>query len=191
MNALDQLNDNADILQEFSNLPDEWIVLAETSAEKTLGSSLSMIKYLVDDKGYVGIVVSASRPYNNLTNLYQQKGIDTNKILFIDCISKSQSVELEEAGNVVYQDAVSDLTNISLSIKTAMDKIPEKKFVFIDSITTMLIHNTSEIFDRFIHGMITKLRIKGVSGLLLSVEEETDEHIRFQIADLCDKVIKV
>jgi len=191
MNALEQLNDNADILQEFSNLPDEWIVLAETSAEKTLGSSLSMIKYLVDDGGYVGIVVSASRPYNNLTNLYQQKGIDTNKILFIDCISKSQSVELEEAGNVVYQDAVSDLTNISLSIKTAMDKIPEKKFVFIDSITTMLIHNTSEIFARFIHGMITKLRIKGVSGLLLSVEEETDEHIRFQIADLCDKVIKV
>ncbi|MEA3458084.1 MAG: ATPase domain-containing protein [Candidatus Thermoplasmatota archaeon] len=191
MNALEQINVESDISQEFSGLPDEWIVLAETSAEKTLGNSLSMIKYLVNDKDYVGIIVSASRPYNNLANIYQQKGIDTNKILFIDCISKSQSVELEEAGNVVYQEAVSDLTNISLSIKTVMDKIPEKKFVFIDSITTMLIHNTSEIFARFIHGMITKLRIKGVSGLLLSVEEETDEHIRFQIADLCDKVIKV
>ena len=41
------------------------------------------------------------------------------------------------------------------------------------------------------HGVITKLRIKGVSGLLISVEEETDEHVRSQIADLCDKVVKV
>ena len=136
---------------------------------------ICLIKHLVDDKGYVGIIVSASRPYNNLMNLYQQKGINTYKILFIDCISKSQSVKLEEAGNVVYQDAVSDLTNISLSIKQAMDKIPGKKFVFVDSITTMPIHNTSEIFARFMHGVITKLRIKGVSGLLISVEEETDE----------------
>ena len=152
---------------------------------------ICLIKHLVDDKGYVGIIVSASRPYNDLMNLYQQKGINTDKILFIDCISKSQSVKLEEAGNVVYQDAVSDLTNISLSIKTAMDKIPGEKFVFVDSITTMPIHNTSEIFARFMHGMITKLRIKGVSGLLISVEEETDEHVRSQIADLCDKVVKV
>ena len=191
MNVLEQVNAESDIFQEFSDLPDEWIVLAETSAEKTLGISLSMIKHLVNDKDYAGIIVSASRPYTNLVNIYQQREIDTNKILFIDCISKSQSVELEEAGNVVYQDAVSDLTNISLSIKQAMDKIPGKKFVFIDSITTMLIHNTSEIFSRFIHGIVTKLRIEGVSGLLISVEEETDEHVRSQIADLCDKVIKI
>jgi len=191
MEEMEKLDNKIDISNEFNNLPDEWIVLAETSAEKTLGNSLSMIKHLVDDKGYVGIVVSASRPYNNLMNLYQQKGIDTDKILFIDCISKSQSVDLTEGSNFIYQDAVSDLTNISISIKKSLDMIPVKKFVFIDSITTMLIHNSSEIFARFIHGMLTKLRIMGVSGLLISVENETDDQVISQISNLSDKVIKI
>jgi hypothetical protein len=179
------------ISQELETLPDGWIIMTETSVEKSLPSMLILIKYLIQKKDSYGIVVSASRPYNNLVRLYREKSIDTDKIFFIDCISKSQGGKLEEASNVVYQNAVSDLTNISLSIKMAIDNISGKKFVFIDSITAMIIHNNPQIFTRFIHGIITKLRIMGVSGLLISLEEETDNHTRAQIAELCDKVIKI
>ena len=179
------------ISQELSNLPDGWIVLLETSVEKILDSSLSAMKFLIGEKNYIGIVLSASRPYKNLANLYEQKGIDTKKILFLDCISKSQSLNLEETGNVLYLEAASDLTNISLAIKGGMEKIEGDKFVFIDSVTSMLIHNKPEIFARFIHGILTKMRINGVSGLLISLENETDEEIRAEIAQLCDRIVKI
>jgi len=182
--------ESIDALNELDNLSDKWIVMVETSAEKMVGNSLSIIKHLIDN-GSVGIILSASRPYNNLLNLYEKNGIDTSKILFIDCISKSQKIDLAQQGNVIYHNAVSDLTNISLSIRKTLDKIPGEKFVFIDSITTMLIHNNPEIFTRFVHGMITKLRLEGVSGFLISIEEESDNMIRSSIAELCDKVINI
>jgi KaiC/GvpD/RAD55 family RecA-like ATPase len=177
--------------EDFDNLPPGWIVLLETSAEKALEISLSAIRYLLDEKNYIGIVVSASRPYKNIVQLYQQKNIDTKKIIIIDCISKSQSIDLQEAGNVLYLDAVSDLTSISLAIKGCMDKIEGNKFVFVDSITSMLIHNEPSVFARFIHGMLTKMRISGTSGLLISLEKETESDIRAEIAQLCDKIVRL
>lgn len=90
----------------------------------------------------------------------------------------------------MYRDVVSDLTNISLSIKRLWIRFGEK-FVFIDSVTTMLIYNTSEIFASFMHGWITKLRIKGFLGFLISAEKETEENVRSQIVDLCDNAIKI
>ena len=179
------------VFQEVDNLPDNWIVLMETSAEKALDVSLSMIKHLINEKDYIGIIVSVSRPYKSSVDLYEHRGIDTDKILFIDCISKSHGAELDETGNVLYLEAASDLTNISLAINENMREINGKKFVFIDSITTMLIYNTPKIFARFVHGILTKLRISGVAGLLISLEKETDKEIRAQIAQLCDKIIKV
>jgi hypothetical protein len=72
-----------------------------------------------------------------------------------------------------------------------MDKIEGDKFIFIDSITSMLIHNESTSFARFIHGILTKMRISGASGLLISLEKETDNEIRAEIAQLCDKIVRV
>ncbi len=180
-----------EITQELNNLPEGWIVLLETSVEKILDTSLSAMKFLIGEKNYIGIVLSASRPHKNLVNLYEQKGIDTKRILFLDCISKSQSMDLEEAGNVLYLESASDLTNISLAIKGSMEKIKGNRFVFVDSITSMLIHNKPEIFARFIHGILTKMRINGVSGLLISLENETDKEIRAEIAQLCDRIVKI
>lgn len=179
-----------DIEKEFDDLPDGWIILLETSAEKALEVSLRALQYLISKKNYIGIVLSASRPYKNLLQLYGKKGIDTNRILFLDCISKSQSLDVEQKGNVLYLEAVSDLTSISLALKGSMEKIQGEKFVYIDSITTMLIHNKPEVFARFIHAILTKMRIHGISGLLFSLEDETDKEIRAEIAQLCDRIVK-
>ena len=88
--------------QEFNDLPQGWIVLMETSAEKALDNSLSAMQYLIDEHNYVGIILSASRPYTNLLQIYQNKQIDTSRMLFIDTVSKSQSMNLDEGGNVLF-----------------------------------------------------------------------------------------
>ena len=100
------LMENIDIKKEFADLPDGWIVLLETSAERSLEISLEALHHLITEKNYIGIVLSASRPYKNLVQLYQHKGIDTNRILFLDCISKTQSIDIDQTGNVLYLDSI-------------------------------------------------------------------------------------
>jgi hypothetical protein len=189
--ALKKLDIKQTLIEEaLKKLPAGWIVLLETNAEKALEVSLAAVKALTD-QDYHAIIISANRPYLNLSRLYTASGIDASKIFVIDCISKTQTPLLETSANVTYLDGVSYLTDISIAITEAIAKVQGTKFIFIDSVTTMLIHNPPDVFTRFIHYTLTKLRVNEVSGLLISLEDGTDREIRAEIAQLCDKVIKI
>jgi len=176
--------------KELSNLPDEWIVLLETSAENSLKVSLAVLKILVNE-GYTGIILSASRPCSNILNLYKKNEINTKNIFILDCVCKSQGIKEKEVKEVMHLENASSLTEIALAINDSISKIKNKKFVFVDSITTMLIHNKPELFARFVHSILTKMRVNKINGFLVSLENETNKEVRAEIAQLCDKVIKV
>ena len=178
------------IAKELNSLTEGWIVLVETSVEKSLEVSLAATKILTN-KNYNGIILSASRPYPNLVSLYKKNNIDIKKIFVLDCISKSQNANLEDTKNVLYLENVSDLTNLLISINEYVKRIKGNKFIFVDSITTMLIYNQPNIFARFIHSILTEMRMSGINGLLISLEKETNKDVRAEIAQLCDKVIRI
>ncbi|MBI2564694.1 hypothetical protein HYV79_01755 [Candidatus Woesearchaeota archaeon] len=178
------------IKKELSNLPVGSIVLLETSAENILTVSIHSIKSLIE-QGYNVIILSVSRPCFNLMNIYEKSRINTENVFILDCICKSQGIKSEEKKNVIHLKSVSALTEISLAINECITRIPGKKLVFIDSITTMLIYNDQNIFSRFLHYLLTKLRIQKISGLMLSLETEADKEVMAQIAQLCDRIIKI
>jgi len=55
----------------------------------------------------------------------------------------------------------------------------------------MLIHNRPGTFACFMHDILTKMRIHKIGGLLISLKETTNKDMRAEIAQLCDKVIKL
>jgi len=174
-----KMNLSINMGEELSSLPEDWVVLIESPSELANEFSLESIDYLVDKQDYVGIVLTASKPYLTLKKQFEAKGINVDNIVFIDCISKSQSSEVEQAGNVIYIDAVYNLTNISLAFKKVIERVEGKKFLYIDSLSAMLIHNTPEIFVRFIHGLITSMRLASISGfwnILLPVIKIAQRH---------------
>jgi len=174
---------------ELTNVPDDYIILIETTAEKAFDLTLAAMK-IITEKNEKSIVISANRPYSNLITNYQRNDIDTNKVFILDLISKNQNAEVE-AENVMFMRNASSLTDIALSVNEHIKKLDGKMFVFIDSITTMLIHNEPFVFARFIHSILTRMRINGVGGLLVSLTDKTNKEIRAEIAQLCDKVIKI
>lgn len=175
--------------QELNNVPDDFIVLVEIKAEDAFEVTLESVKLLTEKNDH-GIIISASRPYLNLLNNYERRNIDTKKVHIVDLISKNQDPDVQ-AENVMFVDNASSLTHISLSVNDYIKKLNGKKFIFIDSITTMLIHNEPYVFARFLHSVLTRMRINGVGGLMISIVDRTNREIRAEIAQLCDKVIKL
>jgi len=175
--------------KELKNIPEDYIVLIETSADRAFDVALEAVKYLTKKNDH-GIIVSANRPYCNLLNIYKRNNIETNKVHILDLISKAQNAEIK-AENVMFIENASSLTDISLSVNKYIKKLNGNKFVFIDSLTTMLIHNEPYVFARFIHSMFTRMRLNGVGGLLISISDRTNREVRAEIAQLCDKVIKI
>ncbi len=182
--------DKKKLEKELNNLPEGWIVLLETSAEKVLEVNLAVMKILID-KNYTGLVISANRPCRNLLELYEKNSINTKKVMILCAVCKSQGGDAKNAENILHLERISALTEMSISLNEAIKKTKDNKFVFIDSITTMLIHNQPNVFAIFIHSILTKMRMNMVSGLLISLENETNKEVRAEIAQLCDKVIRI
>jgi hypothetical protein len=175
--------------KDLRDIPDDSIVLLEVTPEKAFELGLASVKLLADRKAS-GIIVSANRPYSNLLSVYTKNGIDVSKMFFLDCISKNQNAEIK-ADNVVFIENASSLTDISLSINERIKNMNGKRFVFFDSISTLLIHNNPTIFARFLHGVLTKMRLTGSGGIIVSLNGHTNKEIRAEIAQLCDKVISI
>jgi len=175
--------------KELKNIPEDYIVLVETSAENAFEVALAIVKVLIK-KNDRGIIVSANRPYINLLNIYKRNQIDVDKVCIVDLISKNQNAHVE-AENVMFIESASSLTDISLSVNKYIKKFEGNKFVFIDSLNTMLIHNEPYVFARFIHSVLTRMRLNGVGGVMVSLTDKTNREVRAEIAQLCDKVIKI
>ena len=177
------------IQEVLDDLPDDCIVFIETSAEDSFEVSTSLVKYF-SSKSDKGIVLSANRPYVNLMSIYEKNDIDVSKMFILDCLSKGQHADAP-ADNVVFIENLSALTDISLSIEEHINGVPGKKFIFFDSLTTMLIHNKPYVLARFIHNIFTKMRLKGIGGVIISLQDSSNRDIKAEIAQLCDKVIKI
>ena len=181
--------DSKKLSKDLSDVQDGIIALLEINANESFEANLASISYLIKNND-VGIILSASRPYSNIINLYSKNKIDVNKLFFLDLVSKSHHAEVK-ADNVTYLENVSALTDISLALSEAIKNFKGKKFVFIDSITTMLIHNEPYVFARFIHSILTRMRLNGVGGVLISLTDSSNYDLRAEIAQICDKVIKI
>ena len=179
------------LAEELNSIPEDYIVLVETSAEKSFEISTAYTK-LLSKKNDSGIIVSANRPYPNLVNIYKKNDIDVSKMFVLDCISKSLNGQDNNAVNVKYVENLSSLTDISLMIHEQINITNGRKFILFDSINTMLIHNKPYIFARFVHSILTKMRLNGIGGVLFCLEDDfKNKEIRAEIAQLCDKVIRI
>ena len=182
--------DTKKLAKEFNNLGEGAIVLIETAASKILEVHLAAVKWL-SDKKYTQIILSTSRPCKNLLNLYQKNNIDTNKIIMLCTVCQEKEKKEQKNSKVIHISSCSSLTEIAILLSKCMESMKDKKFVFIDSINTLLIHNEPNTLAKFIHSILTKMRTNNVSGLLISLETETDKEVRAEIAQLCDKIVKV
>lgn len=173
-------------LEKELTFVEDFIGLVETPSEKALDTQLAAMKVLTQRHKTI-ILLSTTRPYSNLLTLLKKNNIDTNNVLILDLVSQGQQETNQE--NVLFLNSAA-LTSISIEINKHITEKDFDKFIFLDSITTMLINNKPDVFLKFIHYLLTKMRINKVSGLLISFEKEENSVVE-EIAQMCDKIIKI
>jgi len=78
-----------------------------------------------------------------------------------------------------------------LAITTILKKFEgEKTMIFLDSVNAMLIHSSSSDLTKFIHFIISKLRIMNIAGILLAVEKGLDPVLLSQLTTFADDLIE-
>lgn len=178
------------IERELKELSKEFqVILVEKSFDKkNIRNQLN--RYLIR-KGFHGVYVTLNNPVDTLIKDFKEEGIDLKKIFFVDCVSRGTGEKFKKQRNALYLDDLKNLIELKLLIQEAIKKIKNKKrFLVIDSLTTLLVYNREKAVEKFIYSVIERDRLKNVQTALLTTPS-TDKRAMDNISQFCDKIIVI
>ena len=65
-----------------------------------------------------------------------------------------------------------------------------KKFILVDTISTLLIYNSGQTVIKFSHFLTGRIRDWKAEGALITVKKEMDEKLTSQLTQFCDKKVE-
>lgn len=179
----------SDYLRE---MPHGFVVLLTVSAEDYARVNAEVLKLLANEDKLPGLYITINKPYITMKRSLEGNGVDTSRIFFIDCITKTAGGQTDDDKNVLYLDSPQNLTGLGVAMGEAISDMPnEDKFLFMDSLSTLLLYHNAGTVAKFSHFLTGKMRVWGLRGVLMSVEKETDPEFVDQLSQFCDAVLKL
>ncbi|KUO41480.1 MAG: hypothetical protein AVW06_01235 [Hadesarchaea archaeon DG-33-1] len=170
------------------------VIMIELPAEHYLEANSVIVKSLTST-GYDGTYISFQRPFKNLSSLLTQQGIDINKLLFIDAASAFAEEIQEKNPRCIHISPAVDIDELVRAIYTSLPELKsEKRFIFIDSLTTIALYKPLSETMRFCEFLIKTVRKRGVQKIILIFNVAKDLAQKKFIRDIAlrvDQVISV
>jgi KaiC/GvpD/RAD55 family RecA-like ATPase len=176
----------------FSRLNHGWVALMQIPVEKAVDVNIESIKVL-QGLGYEGVYITLSKDYVELTKIFREQGVDMGKLSFVDGVSQMYGIGAVDSPNVKYISGPISLDGIVAAITDVIPVIKsEKKFVFLDSITTVLLYNSLERTLKFSEFLTTSLKRLQVAGVVTSVSRGfVNDNLIKELTKISNEVIKL
>jgi len=180
-----------ELLNYLKDVPNNFIVLINVNAEDYLSTNTKILKVLANEDKLPGVYITINKPYQTMKNILDKEGVKTDKMYFIDCITKTAGGDTsDKSGKVFFLDSPQNLTGLGVAMGEAIRGIPEKdKFLFMDSLSTLLLYHNTGTVAKFSHFLTGKMRLWGLRGVLMAMEKEADPQLTDQLAQFCDVVV--
>ena len=175
--------------KELDAFGSDSIIVLVLNVKQYFYGILNAMRILTNERGLAGIYITVNKPQITLQEQFRDYGIDTSKLFFIDAITETVEQPKTTAQNVIYLPNPQSLTDISLALNEAATHIKAPAFVFLDSISTLLIYNDTENIAKFAHFLTLKLRALRMKGVLAAVRQQLDEELINELTQYCDKVV--
>ena len=177
------------ITRELKDQTEPGISLVLTTAKTYNEANIALTEYMVNVKGLPGVYVTLNKPYRTMKKTLDGK-VDLRMLIFIDAITKSTGGKLESSDECLYLDSMQNLTDLGVAIDQAINAIPsDRKFLMLDSLSTLLIYSQVGSVSKFIHFLTAKIRSYDVDGVLLSLVHGEDDEFLSQLSMFCDQTI--
>jgi len=179
------------INRDFTDL-DHHIFFLRLGSENYQEVLSELMSFLNQRKGLPGIYVTVSKPYKSVKEEFEKKGIDLRKIIFIDAITSLAANEPKKKEYCFCVGSPQDLTGISIATIEAISSLGQiEKYVVLDSLSILSVHNSPVSVAKFAHFLISKMRLMNVCGIIIALETDASNDILNQIIPLSDKLVKM
>lgn len=172
-------------IDQLKNLK-EYVALAVVDADRYQKTNLSLMKELIQG-GIPGVYVTLNLPCANVKDVFRKEKIDLSKVIFIDAVTKTAGGKIEKTEGCLFIGSPKNLSDISIAMDQAIMAIPTKdKFLFFDSLSTLLLYNNMDVVAKFIHFLSAKMRVWKVKGIIISLRRKQDVDLIQELKGFCD-----
>jgi len=166
----------------------EYVALATVNAKNYQSTNINLIKHLTVEKNTPGVYITLNKPFETLEKLFKKNKINTDMVIFIDAVTKTAGGKSEKTEKCLFIGSPENLSDISIAMDQAVTALPSgDRFVFFDSLSTLLIYNNIESVARFIHFLASKMRIWKVKGVIVSLRK--DKELIEELTQFCDAIL--
>lgn len=164
----------------------EFVVLATVKAKDYQKINLEIVEHLTEGINIPGVYVTLNKPYSVMKSVFERSKIDTRLIIFIDAVTKTAG-KAKKTKDCLFIGNPENLSDISIAMDQAVRALPGKdKFLFFDSLNTLLIYNETLTVIKFIHFLASKMRVWKVKGIIISLEKKGNEELINELSQFCD-----
>ncbi len=179
--------------EELGSGEGNFVAILQVPEESYLQVNLETIRVLVKKFNYSGLYITIQRPHTNLMKLFKKQGISAERISFIDAASSAAEETGRESRNCIYVPKELGINNLTRATYKMLPNIKEeKKFLFLDSITTLMLYQPLSETLRFAEFLTRTLRKTDLSAIIMNVGSEfSKEKFIKDIVFQCDKIIEI
>ncbi|MBS3155027.1 ferritin-like domain-containing protein [Candidatus Woesearchaeota archaeon] len=138
---------------------------------------------IINDLGIDCIYISFNKLPKYTKALLKDHGINVDKIKFVTCV-KSQNKEY------TFIDPES-LTDLAILLEELVEKVKDKIYIFVDTISSFSIYHSTEIISKFVSSINLKTEEHNIGVVWLAISNESEKGFDIKISQLCDKRIEL
>lgn len=169
-----------------AGIAENRIVVLIIPDEQYTQKLLAITKELSQTSGSV-LYVSLNRPYATLMDSFSAAGIDSRKFYFIDAVTETaQKVDAQE--RVKYISSPGSLTELSLALTKLLDA-QQFDYVLFDSLSTLLVYEEAQVVTRFVHSLMSKIRVVKCKGVFTSLKRDVDSIVIKDLNMFADMIL--
>ena len=151
---------------------------ADVSAQATMAMSGKRICY-----------VTLNKTHSALRESLSKEGVDTQKIVFVDAISRMIRNTPEQTDGCYFASSPSALTEISILVSKCLKHGFE--CVIFDSLSNLLIYQDKVAVTRFVSNIANQVRASNACAVFFSADIEAQQQLLKECAMIVDKVVKL
>ncbi len=137
-----------------------------------------------------GIYITLNMSHSTLENHLINKGIDVSKLHFIDSMDR-KDLKSSKADNCTFVPNPQALTELSLAI-TNLINTGKYDFLFLDSISTLLVYHSLKTTAQFTNYLMNKLRNFNLRAIIISLnDDEESKKLIPIISQFCDECVQL
>jgi KaiC/GvpD/RAD55 family RecA-like ATPase len=178
-----------ELKKQLAGYPDR----AAVSIVTDIGNYVQVIKGIVAfsaENSIKCIYVTCTIPAKVVLEQLADGNINADNVYFIDSISHMVGSSGDERSQTIFVESPTMLESIMLKTDTWLKKLKDgKKMVFLDSVSTLAMHNDGAIISEFLHYFVTNLRGRGIRTVILSISGQTPDEVETVLRLVCDETV--